>query len=294
MTERKMTKKAFQEKAKRNEAKKKQTELDLPKIPKLSQSLVKALYKYKMQEECGLRIKASYIDKINFPSTDAQELGNYFEFKATGQLPRDGHTPKAVLLKNGNPSIDYARMDEQVSNFHKVMKRMNFSVEHTGYEFNNPKYSGIADIIALDKNVKSKVKENQRIIIDLKTTSLINDKWSSYGWADESIEEKWDILIQAIHYKMLAKWEWGIENIPFYFMVFSTRNEWEYKLFKVNVDELTMQQHYNNLQSVKLFFDETLKAGFKAYPKYNVCKDCPLSITCSEFTDIPSVQEVYI
>jgi hypothetical protein len=289
-----MTKRAYKEKEKRNEAKKKQTELDLPKIPKLSQSLIKQLYKYKMQEECGLRIEAQYINGEQFPSSDVQELGNYFEYIATGQLPRDNHVPQAKTLKNGNLAIDYARMEAQKENFIHLMKRLNFEIEKTGFVFTNPKYSGIADIIALDKNIKTKDKYKNRIIIDLKTSGLLNDKWSNIGWADESIEEKWDLLVQAVHYKMLAKYEWGIEDIPFYFMVFSNKNDWEYKVFKIEVDETTKQQHYNNLVNIKTFLDDTIRDGFKAYPNYKVCKDCPISVTCNSYADIPKIQEVWI
>lgn len=291
---RKMTKKAYKQNEKRNEAKKLQTELELPKLPKISQSLIKELYKYKLQEECGLRIKARYIDNIEFPSTDAQQLGNYFEYKATNQLPRNGIVPEPILLKNGNLSTDYARMEKQVENFKTIMARLNFTIEKTGFRFDNPKYDGITDILAIDNNIKSKDINKKRIIIDLKTTALINDKWSEYGWADESIEEKYNLTIQAIHYKLLAKYQWGIEDIPFYFMVFSTKNDWEYKIFKINVDEATTQQHFVNLKNIKTFLDETLKAGWKAYPNYAVCKDCPLSLTCSESVDIPMVKEVFI
>ena len=290
----KMTKKAFKEKEKRNEAKKTQTELILPKIPKLSQSLIKALFKYKSGNECGLRIQASYIDGVVFPSSEAQELGNYFEYMATGQLPRGGHVPQPVLLKSGSPSIDYARMDAQVENFKTIMNRLNFKIEKTGHKFTNPKYDGTLDILAHDENIKSKDVNKKRIIIDLKTTGLINDKWSPFGWADESIEEKWDLTIQAIHYKMLARYEWGIEDIPFYFMVFSNKNDWEYKVFKINVDVDTMNQHFHNLTNIKSFLDETLKVGFKAIPKYSVCRECPLAITCKSFVDVPQIQEVFI
>jgi hypothetical protein len=295
MTNRKLTKKAFAQIEKRNEAKKLQTELLLPKIPKLSQSLVKSLYKYKMKQECGLRIHASYIDGINFPSTDAQELGNYFEFMATGQLPRDNHTPTPKILKNGNYSLEYERMNKQVENFKNVMKRMNFEIEKTGFKFTNPEYDGIADIIALDKNIKTKVKNKQRVIIDTKTSALINDKWSPYGWAEESIEEKWDLTIQAIHYKMLARYEWGVEDVPFYFFVFSTKNDWEYKIYKINVDEDTMNQHYINLKNIKVYLDDILKGnGFQANPTYALCRECPLQITCKSFMDTPKVIEVCI
>jgi hypothetical protein len=293
----KIPKQAYKQKEKRNNLKKAQATLELNNVaPKLSQSLVKELYKYKLKEECGLRVEAKYVTKsVEFPSSEVQELGNYFEYKATGQLPRDGHTPEPILLKTGKPSIDYIRMDAQVENFKRVMKRLNFSVEQTGFTFTNPKYSGIADIIAHDDNIKSKDVMKKRIIIDLKTSGLLNDKWNAWGWADESIEEKDELLIQAIHYKLLAKYEWGIEDIPFYFMIFSNKNDWEYKIFKVNVDEATLQQHYNNLLNIKKFLDDTMRNGWIPYPKYAVCRECPLSISlCNHATDIPKVQEVFI
>ena len=57
MTKKKLTKQQYKQKEKRNEAKKKQTELALPKIPKLSQSLVKALYNYKIDKQYVLSLQ---------------------------------------------------------------------------------------------------------------------------------------------------------------------------------------------------------------------------------------------
>lgn len=287
-------KKAYKEKEARNNLKKTQTELDLPKTPKISQSLVKSLYRYKIGDECGLKIHASYIDGVNFPSSDAQQLGNYFEYTATGQLPRDGQIPLPKILKSGAFSTDYDRMNKQVENFKNIMKYLNFSIEQTGYKFTHSKYDGTLDILAHDNNIKSVDNNRKRIIIDLKSTSLINDKWTEFGWANESIEEKDSLMIQAIHYKMLAKYEWGIEDIPFYFFVFSTKNDWEYKLFKINVDETTMEQHIYNLKSVKTYFDSVLAEGFKAKPKYETCRDCPIGITCAYFESFPKIQEITI
>ena len=82
------------------------------------------------------------------------------------------HVPKAKLLKNGKPSLAYARMDKQVENFKNLMKRLNFKIEQTGFAFTNPKFSGITDVIAHDNNIKSKVINKKRIIIDLKTSAL--------------------------------------------------------------------------------------------------------------------------
>ena len=294
MTKKKLTKQQYKQKEKRNEAKKKQTELALPKIPKVSQSLVKALYNYKIDKECGLKIEASYFEGVNFPPTEVQELGNYFEYICTNQLPRDGHKPLPKLLKTGKPTTAYQRMDKQKENFENIMTSYNFEVEKTGFEFTNPKYSGIADIIALDNNIKSKDINKKRIIIDIKTSGLINDKWSPYGWADESIEEKWDLLIQAVHYKMLAKYEWGIEDIPFYFFVFSNKNDVECKIFEINVDESTKFQHYNNLETIKKYLDNCIAEGWKAKPELMRCSVCPMNSTCLYQLEVPKIQKVYV
>jgi len=287
-------KKAYKEKEKRNKEKKKQTELALPSIPKISQSLSKSLYKYKMGKECGIKIQEIYINKHLFPPSQAQSLGIYFEYIATQQLPKSNEIPQATLLKNGKLTLPYARMEAQKNNFIRLMERMNFTIEKTGHEFSNPKYSGVADIIAIDNNIKSKDVYKKRIIIDLKTSALLNNKWSEYGWADESIEEKDELLIQAIHYKMLANYEWGIEDIPFYFFVFSTLNEWEFKAFKINVDGDTYRQHYNNLQNIKTYLDTQIKLGFKPHPSLTRCNSCVLRESCLESVDIPNIQEVYV
>ena len=69
------------------------------KLPLMSQSLYKELADYKMKLSCGLQIKAKYFDGIEFPSTDPQHLGNWFEYQATGQLPRNGEIPLPKRLK---------------------------------------------------------------------------------------------------------------------------------------------------------------------------------------------------
>jgi CRISPR/Cas system-associated exonuclease Cas4 (RecB family) len=292
---RKLTKKQFKEKeqriAKKKEAKKGVKELDMviPRIPKISQSLIKSLAKYRNDEECGLVLEHIYIKGQWLHSSKAQELGNYFEYICTGGLPRDKHIPEPKLLKTGKPSIEYARMDKQKENFEAMMYEYGFEIEHTGYEFTNPKYSGIADIIAKDVNNKK-----QRVIVDIKTSGLLNDKWSPYGWADESIEEKWDLLLQAIHYKMLAKYEWGIEDIPFYFFVFSTKNDTDCKAFEIIVDESTRFQHLNNLSNIKTYLDSQLELGFKPKPKYSRCQNCGLADTCLHKVNVPIPQKVFI
>ncbi len=254
---------------------------------KMSQSLMKMLFKYKIKEECGLVLKAKYIDNISFPSTSAQELGNYFEYICTGALPRDGHTPEPVLLKSGKLSTPYARMEKQKETFDAIMKAYDLKVKHKGYVFRKSKYSGIADVLAYDKVNK------RNIIIDIKTSSLLNDKWSDWGWHQDSIEMKDELLIQAVHYKMLYEEEFGEENVPFYFFVFSTQNDWEVKIYEIEVADDTLHTHKMNLENAVAYFESENKKGWTAYPTYEKCLKCALKSECKESLEVPKSQNVY-
>jgi hypothetical protein len=75
-------------------------------------------------------------------------------------------------------------------------------------------------------------------------------------------------------------------------MVFSKKNDWEYKLFKVSVSQERLQEHYNNLLTIQKFLDQAMISGWNPYPNYKVCRDCVLSTNCKHFVDVPSVFEV--
>ena len=252
---------------------------------KMSQSLIKVLHEYKQGLECGALVKAKYVDGLVTPSTELQELGNYFEYLCTGSLARDGHTPQPTILKNGNLSVGYERMTKQKENFDKIIKHYGFEVLEIDYNFAHDTFSGIADIIAL--------KDGKKCIIDIKTTSLIDDKWTDYGWSNESIEQKDKIHIQAVHYKMLAMKEWGVSDVPFYFFVFSNRNEIDCLVYEVQVDEDAFFRHEQNMINGLKFFNKELVNGFKTYPSVKKCNNCPLKDTCKDFTDIPKIETIY-
>lgn len=279
----KLPKKVFKEKEKRNKLKQSQVTLDLNNVaPKLSVPLVLDLFKYAKEKECGLRIESKYISKeIEWKKTKSERLDEYFKAKISS------HSIKSSEL------IEELVLDEQLANFHTLMKRMNLSVEQTNFAFTNTKFSGFADIVAHDNTIKSKDVMKKRVLISIKTTSKMNDAEDPQGWFEDNIEEKSELLLEALHLKLLAKNEWGIEDIPFYFMVFSQKNYWEFKVFKVEASQEMLQEHYINLTSALNFLSNRMTEGWNPYPKYSVCRNCPLSDSiCAHATDIPLVRVI--
>ena len=291
MITKKIPNKYYKEQEKRNELKKKQISLNLPSIPKLSDDLVIDLQEYKKQEHCGLVIEHKYFNKESIPLTDNQVLESYFKYKTTG-IKLNDVIPEPKLLKNGNLSIDYKRIESQINNYNTLMKSLQFEVDKINFQFTNPKFAGTIDIVALDNKIKTKVKNKKRVLISLKTTGLINDKWKKTGWHQETLADKNNITIKAIHFKLLAKYEWGID-VPFYFFVFSNKNEWEHKVFEICVDENTITEYYNSLKNVKYYLDEQINKWI-AYPKYKHCFNCQLNPICGQAQTVAEINKIYI
>ena len=80
---------------------------------KISQSILKRMKDYIEGEECGLKIKAQYVDGVVFPPSEAQLLGQWFEYECTGAMPPydSERVPEPKRLKNGNLAKAYERME---------------------------------------------------------------------------------------------------------------------------------------------------------------------------------------
>jgi len=261
---------------------------------KISQSLLKALYNFKKGEECGIKIFEQYVNGLETPSSEAMDLGNWFEYQCTGQMPRSGILPVEKKLKGGGLSAEYRRMEVQVKNFNRIIDRYEIRIDETGYVFNHDKYSGITDINA--------TWDDELCIIDVKSTGKIDDKWSEFGWHEDKFENPDNpiaqyLTIQAVQYKLLAREEWGISNIPFYFFVFSTTDENSVKIYKVEVDEDRLDKHKEQLDFAYNYFNNVfvnLPKEQLAFPNQKRCHECPLNQNCSYKIDVPLVRVIQV
>jgi hypothetical protein len=260
---------------------------------KISQSLLKALFNYRNNNECGIKIYKQYVEGVEMLTTDAMNMGNWFEFRCTGQLPRTGIEPQPEKLKNGELSAAYKKLDKQIARYHEIIEQYGIHILHTGYTFNQDEFgTGIADIIA-EWNGK-------KCIIDIKTTSKIDDKWSEYGWGDEKFEyvdspNTQVLTIQAVQYILLAQKDFG--ECDFYFFVFSVNEDDSAKIFKVLVDDAALEKHRENLKSAKNYFNNVFIKKTEtelAVPELKRCQNCVLKNECKWAINIPLIKTIQV
>jgi len=263
---------------------------------KISQSLMKNYVDYLNGKECGLILKAKYIDKdpeAQSEPSEAMELGIYFEYLCTGALPKSGEVPEPQIVYKGTPkeklSEPYSRVVESAKNFKKIIEHYGIKIINKGLsidaEVNDTPISGVVDIEA--------EWDGNRVFIDTKYSGLIDDKWNEMGWDLESLHMKDSLMIQGVHYKILAEKKYGIDDIPFYYFVFSSKDPNNIKIIKQEVDESKRQSHIVAIGNISNKIENDLKYGFKAYPSLSRCSKCPIAHKCSSKVDFPLVDEIF-
>jgi hypothetical protein len=244
----------------------------------ISQSLIKAYNDYLNYDLCGIVFEKQYItNEIESLPSDAMRLGIWFEYECTGALPRSGVIPEPERTVKGALTAEYQRAANQVQNFKEYQKKLGIKILEVATLKKKDGATGLIDIIA---------EFNGRpVIIDLKYSGVINDKWNPLGWELEALPYKPKLMIQAVHYHYLT-------GLPFYFWVFSSKDE-DSKLIEVVIDNDVLVHHKAMIDKTRSMIELDIEMGFKAYPELTRCKQCPLFENCTEKTEVPLVQTIY-
>jgi hypothetical protein len=262
------------------------------KFPKISQSLMKAYVDYLNEKECGLFFKARYIDKdpeSQTEPTDAMKLGIYFEYLCTGALPKSGEVPEPEMVYKGKAnekmSAPYERATESAKVFKSIMEHYNIKVKKVGLYLEDAEINGIVDIHA--------EWDGKDVFIDMKYSGLIDDKWNEMGWDIESLPMKDSLMIQGVHYKILAEKCLNIHDIPFYYFVFSSTDPKNVKIILQEVDESKKQSHVVAINNIIGRIKQDINNGFVAHPSLKKCSECPISHKCPSRVDYPLVNTIF-
>jgi hypothetical protein len=262
--------------------------------PNLSQSLLKAYVDYfdPNVNACGLQLYRRYFLKEQTPPGEAAKLGIYFEYLATQYMRQGDPIPQPTFVYKGTPkekmSVDYERATQSVILYNEIMEKHDIEIITTGEYMYHDGCSGISDIRAKWKG--------EECIIDLKYSALIDDKWNEYGWHTESLVYKSKQLLQPIHYKYLAKHLFGINDIPFYYFIFSSKDPSKAKIIKTNIQEEHINLHEETfVPKMKNYIDFHFNNPQKleARPSYIKCLECPFNSTCDKKTDVPLIEEIH-
>lgn len=260
-----------------------------------SYSMLRSFNEYLRGSYCGLLFKALYIEKsVSIEATDAMRAGQYLEYILTGATLRDGSAPEPELTKAGKMTAMYERMHEYVPLWQKILKQSGIipdsiqtsvlmQTEIAGYTL-----KGIADVVA--KTVLDEI-----VIIDIKSSGFIRNKWEDYGW--EELEKKRQLWSQLAMYDFLHEKTFSIKANRLLFAVFNPSG-YDARLFNVNItnrDVADYERHYTaqieNCENEIQFADETF---WRQSRDFRQCMNCPLRESCDVALYAPAEETVNV
>jgi len=276
---------------------------------KITQSLIKSLLSVVQKniktgeyDECGLLFELKFIHKRwdLFLASDAMALGTWFEYMCTGSLPKDGKVPKEKKVAKPNAdgnylSEPYNRMLKHVENFKRFMKYYGLEIVSVGRTIKADDLEGTLDIEAkatkrIVQNGEVLLEEGDTVILDMKASGLLDDKWQDYGWHLDALADKSKLILQPIHYKFIGKYHnvFGKE-VPFWFLLFNTKDENDFRCIDFRVTQRDFDLHVELIRKTITVLNHYLERGFPARPTMARCGDCPIKLKCKHFMAIPPI-----
>jgi hypothetical protein len=263
----------------------------------INQSMVKDLAKYSQDELCGLIFQNKWITKQLGHGSKANDLGHFFEFLSTGAFAKgEASEPRADRTKKGELTSEFRTAQKQAGYFKEVISKYGIEIVEAGKkEIAEDQWIGTLDIEAKWDDLYTKYgfkpdpkNPNNLVVIDLKYSALLEDKWTDFGWHLDRLADKWGTMFQAKHYCFLFWKKYGFIP-PFFFFVFDSKTVGVCKVIHIEIDEFDLERHEEYLIKSKHYLEQQLEIGFKAKPTYAACKDCAYSKWCAEKIEVPPI-----
>lgn len=263
---------------------------------KITQSLLKGLYDYKQGNECGLVFEKKFIEgRFDlFPPSDTQGIGTWFEYEVTKAIPKNGVIPQPKRTQKGELTAAYKTIEGQIKNFKLFMMQYGIKIIEAGIDVEVDGMKGTFDLICeatmdiWDADGVLRINKGQRFIIDIKTTGLLDDKWSDYGWHLDTLSKKHRIILQPIHYRFLSELKYG-ERYPFIFLLFSNTNDTDFRAIFFDISDEDIEFHKEFIIKSTKWLAHYMKKGFEAKPDVVRCSNCPLKVGCKHFQAVPKI-----
>ena len=286
-------------------------------ITRISQSFIKTMREYIAKEECGNIVAYQYLEgKLLDRKSKEMAKGTYFEFLLSKALPKGGQIPQpeymATPLKKKKPedlntddmTADYRVVSINAQRIKKMLTEdLGLVFVGIGKKLTKGRFEGTLDLICectkeinFDSGIVWKVGD--KIVIDVKYSGLLFDRWNKLGW-------EWSNIQKEYHGTQAKQYHY-VSGLPFYFLVVSSTNKEEdsedgegkvvaptqAKLFSVPVDEHMIEVHLNEGNALYDRLKQESEVGLVPRPDYVKCQKCPLKEDCKDKHTFPQVEEV--
>jgi hypothetical protein len=298
-----------------------------------SQSFLKDMQDHLSGNLCGHILEAKWVTG-QWPDqpSDAMNQGSFLEYLVSGALPKSQKVPLPQFTKSSNIQPgSYAKgyrindldrvVNDMLFDYRKAYKNaramltylaaMGLEIVEAGAHKVKGNQEGTLDLLLratrriefrdrVTGQITSVIEKGEMIVVDMKYSGLIGERWSRLGWplkpSEWTAEQKRYNALQARQYHYLSG------GLRYFFWVTDSsgsetrggekRPEAEYignvALFEViGLDEETTKTHLATSAKALQDFELFKEIGFTPYPSLATCKQCPLRMACTDKQEYP-------
>lgn len=261
----------------------------------INQSLIKAfLHKGQIKDYCARKVYNKYFLNKDVEETSLSQLrGIYFENNILG-----GEKITLPTKRNGEPTIDTLRINEQINNFPNIIvEKLMFVNQNINTQILLKKKFG--DVI-----IKGKLDwfptffllegDLKVAIVDVKLTKDMNSTWGDFCWG---LPENLDWIQAAFYHYLVQDIDYDLNNhltgpqqrlirkfssildagdCIFIFLVFDYKQGPEYKYIQVEWNYDKFKYLENSVQRTIDEIEYNKGTGWKPTPSTENCKSCLL------------------
>jgi len=254
---------------------------------RISQSMIKAF----KDDYCPLKNKVLYITKQfkSIPSLSMMK-GTYFETLIIGSDAHGNQLTTLPLRKNGKPTVDQERIEQQANFFMQVMKDHSMVIQDKQVKLShqldtNVFLDGILDIKgSLFDDIDGPVND---AIIDIKLTANIYSQFGDYCW---HFPHNMDHT-QAYMYSLLYESNYKVTPI-FYYFVFDYKPVPEYKVIRKTVDATNRAELMESIRKTIEKIEMHERKTWWTNGSYDNCRYCPLTSMCKDYKKAKKIEIV--
>lgn len=261
---------------------------------KVSQSLHKDYDDYIAENLCGEIFKAKYVDRTwnrTWNDSDAKAIGRYFEYVLTGAKPtgyKDAPKPvymKTPLKKKKPEDLTVEDMTSEYRRAHEKAKKVLDYLEKSGVKIQSAQVYRQKGCMDGNIDIEATYK-GEEINIDVKYSGMIHNKWDRFGWMWTKEQTEYN--------GKQAKQYTALNGRPTYFLVVNNGDKDEFRFFKTNIDDFTLEQHVLKSEQLIQNVREIDSVGWVNFPTLEKCTECPLRNKCKDAVDELVVEEIDI
>lgn len=212
-------------------------------------------------------------------STEAQMLGNYFEYLCIGANAKGEAIKEIPKTKSGEPTAVQKRLEQQALKFKEFFDPK--SENYLGYEILQVQYplsgelSGIKIEGTADIHAATTTRPRTPVIIDIKLTADAYSTYSEYGWGN-SIEDM--DLVQQVAYCKLYEQESGVKPLMV-LMVFEHGTAMRSRIITIDIDDWRFDAVENRFLVANSVYEKYKEKGWSRIPSEKECGSCKLDCT---------------